>query len=607
MCDTKRNGIENDPRQNFYTEVAKFSNLYRCQKGIGMTYGHSVAEATMPEYVRWDGCLVRDGVRGGGTGALYRRWLKDSACSDTLCQGAMSLHRWSQLKRIMKLNNNDTSKKRGETGYNPASKYDFIYEVITSNVRALTKNAELDLTGDETTWGFQGYGEKGAKVVYRVKGKPGVTKGGQTVIVCASNRIRPYWYQHRHAETQRYGPGFTGEGPSEVRSCIDALEKLVDGREGNGEKKIFRKPPHITWDNYFSGVQVCEYAGSKGFGLTTTCRRDRLPKGIKGEYMHKGKTDVVTTRSKCARYIEPVILVKEFDNYEIVLTSFQSTSSCNIMSVNAFTENKNFVEARSRGRKEHKRVYVIEQNLARLLYLKTYSRIDSMDHLIKISNLHYCTWKYWHAPVNHAKGMAIAVAYDMYLEICEGNLLPSCSISVPADFYTFRDILSRQLCTYDPTEQKYPGDEKTRSVISLNKKERKRKKSDTRKNDSSSAGGGITHQQYRSVLASTKRICTDLSSFEKHVLEYRKNPAKCAVCGANAYKQCSICGVALHNMETRGAAKGRNCFMHWHNDAYLGLCYDDRKLVGVSAKDWQPWTTQTAKKNQRLVKGYRKK
>ena len=138
-----------------------------------------------------------------------------------------------------------------------------------------------------------------------------------------------------------------------------------------GGRKIFRKPPHITWDNYFSGKQVCHYAGSKGFGLTT-CRRDRLPKGIKDEYIHKGKTnDIKDYRSNVAKYIEPIILVKECENYEIVHTSFQSTSSCNIMSVNAITENKNFVEARSRSRKKSIRIYVIEQDLARLLYLKT--------------------------------------------------------------------------------------------------------------------------------------------------------------------------------------------------------------------------------------------
>ena len=107
--------------------------------------------------------------------------------------------------------------------------------------------------------------------------KPRISKGGQTFLVSATNRIRPYWYQHRNANTRRYGPGFTAEGPSEVRSCIDDLEKYVVGRDGS-KKKIFKKCPHITLDNYFSGEEVCHYAGKKEFGLLMTNRRDILPK-----------------------------------------------------------------------------------------------------------------------------------------------------------------------------------------------------------------------------------------------------------------------------------------------------------------------------------------
>ena len=127
----------------------------------------------------------------------------------------MSMTRWHQIKCILKLNNNDTSKKKGEKGYNPSYKYDLIYDVIVSNVRAMTKFGELDLTGDETSWPFQGYGEKDGKVIYRFN-KPGISKGGQTCIVSATNRIRPYWYQHRNAFTKRYCPGFSAEGPAEV-------------------------------------------------------------------------------------------------------------------------------------------------------------------------------------------------------------------------------------------------------------------------------------------------------------------------------------------------------------------------------------------------------
>ena len=556
MCDPSQSGIRGDPRKGYYSHVTNFSNLYKFQSGIGNLYSHQIAEASMPEFVRWDGCLHRDGVRGGGEGAIYQQWKEGSSAYDSYVSECMTLHRWSQLKRIFKLCNNDAAKKPGDDLYDPAYKYDMIYNTIVHNVIAVTKNGELDITGDETTWGFQGFGEKDAKIVGRINNKPGITKGGQTVLVSASKRIRPYWYQHRHRYTKRYGKGFTCEGPSEVRTAIDALEKHVIGREApQGQKKIFKKCPHLTFDNYFSGEAVFDYAGQKGFGLLMTTRRDRLPAGVRGEYMHKRKTEA-NPRSKCARYIQPVVLVKQKENYEVVLTSFQSTSSCNIMSVNSFIENMNFIEARSRGRKSNKRHYVIEQNQARLLYLKTYSRIDSLDHLIRNCKINYRTWKYWHAPVNHAKALAIVIAYDMYLKICEGQLDPRFKVDDPVDFFTFRDILSIQLCRYDPHLQEYPGDEKMRMVTQLDVARRAHKKQ-RKTNIPGDGSGNITFQQYNDIRKRTKRICYSLSDYEKYVktIKPHKNAAKCAVCGEITYKRCQLCNVSLHHHDIKGPGK----------------------------------------------------
>lgn len=45
------------------------------------------------------------------------------------------------------------------------------------------------------------------------------------------------------------------------------------------KKKIYSKLPHIVADNHFSGENVMQFIGSKGFGITTTCHRDRFPPG----------------------------------------------------------------------------------------------------------------------------------------------------------------------------------------------------------------------------------------------------------------------------------------------------------------------------------------
>ena len=101
-------------------------------------------------------------------------------------------------KKCYKLCNNDTAPTRGEDKGDHAYKFDLIYKVITSNVNNITKHACLDLTGDETAWGHAGYGETGSGITGRIMNKPGISKGGQVVIISDTRRIRPCSYMHRH-------------------------------------------------------------------------------------------------------------------------------------------------------------------------------------------------------------------------------------------------------------------------------------------------------------------------------------------------------------------------------------------------------------------------
>ena len=115
----------------------------------------------MPEFVKFDGCVVRDGEKGGGDGAIYRRWQPGLASLDEFIQSSLSLERWVQLKRILKLCNNDPAPKRGQPHYDPCYKYDLIFRAVVMNTISLSGKGELDLTGNETSWGHQGFGEKG--------------------------------------------------------------------------------------------------------------------------------------------------------------------------------------------------------------------------------------------------------------------------------------------------------------------------------------------------------------------------------------------------------------------------------------------------------------
>ena len=153
---------------------------------------------------------------------------------------------------------------------------------------------------------------------------------------------------------------------------------------------ILHSKPHMTWDNFFSGDDILEYACNKGFGLTMTCRRDRLPgaKVIPVKHWHKEKTDS-KARPKAARYEQPIFAIKRVGNSLIQHTSFQSTSSCNITSVNALNELTLYLGCKERGRGSNKRQWGIEMNEARELYLHTYGTIDRMDHLIQNCNMSY--------------------------------------------------------------------------------------------------------------------------------------------------------------------------------------------------------------------------
>ena len=121
-----------------------------------------------------------------------------------------------------------------------------------------------------------------------------------------------------------------------------------------------------------------------------TCRRDRLPgKGVvSGKYWHKEKTNHLD-RAKAARYEQPIFAIKRVGDSLIQHCSFQSTSSCNISSVNALNDLELFVGCKERGRGLQRRQWGIEMNQSRELYLHTYGVIDRIDHLIYNCNMSY--------------------------------------------------------------------------------------------------------------------------------------------------------------------------------------------------------------------------
>jgi len=98
-------------------------------------------------------------------------------------------------------------------------------------------------------------------------------------------------------------------------------------------------------------------------------------------------------------------------------------------------------------------------NQARRTYLSNYFQIDVMDHLIKNTNLVYCSWKHWHGAMLYSKGMDIVVSYDIYLEVCENKMDITRKNVDPFSYHTFCEQHSSQMLQYDPRKRHYPADE----------------------------------------------------------------------------------------------------------------------------------------------------
>ena len=316
MCDPKKSGIDNDPRLPYYSVVENWSSKYAAITGMTGSYGHSFKLPTIEELVRFDSAVIRDGVLGGLDGALHHRWDDQSSAFDSDIANSIHHTRWLQLKRTFKLCDNERAPKRDQPGYDPAYKYDYLFKTIIYNLNAVTKSADLDLCGDETTFAHNGYGEPNSGILSRIIGKPGVTRGGQIVLLADVSRNRPRAYTHRHKVHPAYprSTGLTAAGPQEVRRLLeDKILPLVEGFPNKNllsPRSIFRVKPHTTWDNYFSGDPIFDWCGANGFPTTITCRRDRLPSGVPGNFFCKLPTPNTDKKAKVGRFNHAITAVK---------------------------------------------------------------------------------------------------------------------------------------------------------------------------------------------------------------------------------------------------------------------------------------------------------
>ena len=117
ICNPALSGIKDDPRMSYYHDAETHTNSTKFVSGLGASYGHNWTPTTTKELINFDGILVRDGVLGGTQGALHRRWDGIGPCYSPDIVRVMTLTRFGELKRSIKLCNNYQCAKKGQHKY----------------------------------------------------------------------------------------------------------------------------------------------------------------------------------------------------------------------------------------------------------------------------------------------------------------------------------------------------------------------------------------------------------------------------------------------------------------------------------------------------------
>jgi hypothetical protein len=636
-------GEVRDPRLPYYSEIERFTAKYAAGLGLGGSYSHSFGIPKIDELLKFDMILTRDGLLGGSRGSIHLRWDKDDSLYCERIATSMTHSRFLQLKRTLKLNDNDYDKNNED----PAKKFDLIFKTIVHNTNVLTGKADLDQCMDESTYGHAGYGPAGAGLMRRLVGKK-VAKGGQ-VVLCSDvgrNRIRAYC--HRHKKHEPYGIGWKREGICETRRIAEAINKMVltddDRPYEYAPKGIFTQKPSITADNYFGNDLVDDWMGSQGFGFMHTTRRDCLPAGVPDWAWHKESVLSTDKRTRVARFLHPITAVQEKNTngqnpYTRVFCSFQSTGPTNISCINVLNKNQLFARTKARGIGTQKRHWVIEMNDARQHYLGTYGRVDTIDYFIKMCHIFYISWKYWHAAKNHGLCVALVTAYDFYSElISEPNARSFFGIQTgeakkKLTFHQFRDRLALSGLRYDPGFNLYKGDELMRRNTRKSKAQKaagsplkkkatllrtKRNRGRPSKEDEPLPHGVVTQEILTNAQKNRdlkKRFCGNLTKYIQHEesIKYLDNKVfkkgrQCYFCGEPSWSYCGICKdpvtqdpLMLHHCPRTGKSAGKCCFSHTHNDEGFGLAKKDQDYIGEKQKNWTPPNKKTRREHAKYI------
>jgi hypothetical protein len=361
------------PLREFWNTAQEMTNAYAfCDLKMDGSAGRPFVQVGLHELVRFYGCHLHDGVMGYTGGGLWQRWDKTSCTFSPHISDSLGWRRYEQIKRVFHLcKNSDQKCQSSSPSYDPACKVSLLPETIVSSTNRISVPSK-DQTVDETTWGTQAMGPKSSNMCKRIRNKPGVTKGGQHVVMMGCDKKRPRAVVARHNKNDKLLQNSQAEGPNEILLLLRGLK----------DSGVTIDDLHITADNYFSNEKLFEQM-DPDVKATMTLSRNCHPKGTTG-CLYKAKVQPHLAECKAARKCEPIVAVKGPN----MTVSMMSTGSTNFLCRSgAYKDIRYYGRTKYRGRGRNKRHWDIEMNATRSLYLCTYGAIDRTTRieLIEIS------------------------------------------------------------------------------------------------------------------------------------------------------------------------------------------------------------------------------
>ena len=105
---------------------------------------------------------------------------------------AMTLRRFGEIDRNIKLLNNYADKSRDQEGYNLTYRFDLPYKDLVANTNSISAKYDMNQVIDESSWPHCGYGESGYRVCVRISQNTNFEKGGNKFLYMDAGRFHIY-------------------------------------------------------------------------------------------------------------------------------------------------------------------------------------------------------------------------------------------------------------------------------------------------------------------------------------------------------------------------------------------------------------------------------